>query len=265
MAETSRLDQPAIRFGSLAKSFNGRLVLKNVTGAVAPGKALAIMGRSGSGKSTLLRMLSLLEPSDSGDAWLHDELYLQGGLAIVEPIRIRRKIAMVFQQFNLFPNLSVIRNCTLGPIRALRVPRSIAELAAEDILTSLELGKLKDRYPETLSGGEAQRVALARALLMKPDVLLLDEITSALDPENIHAVLTAIRKIRTVEVGTGLAIILVTHLFPFAQSFADTIAFLHEGEFVDVWSAETFAQAAEHSASRSFVRQSSANWTGERI
>src|ERR1700692_2403828 len=233
MAEAARLD-PMIRFQALAKSFGKQAVLKDISCEVAAGEGLAVMGRSGWGKSTLLRVLALLERPDRGDAWLRGRQYLEQGNAVIDPVQIRRRISIVFQQFNLFPNLSVLENCTLGPIRALHLKRLDAEHSAQKLLSEFGLTPLIDRYPETLSGGEAQRVALARALLMRPDVLLLDEITSSLDPESILTVLETIRTIRIVEGGAGAAIILVTHLLPFAESYATKIAYLHDGAFVDI-------------------------------
>lgn len=259
MAETPRL-APVIRCQSLAKSFGGLPVLKDIGCEVAPGEVLAVMGRSGSGKSTLLRLLALLERPDAGNVWLRGEQYLRHGEPLVDPVRIRRRISIVFQQFNLFPNLSVLGNCTLGPIRALQHSRADANRAARELLTSFGLASLIDRYPETLSGGEAQRVAVARALLMRPEVLLLDEVTSSLDPESIFKVLDMIRAIRSVEGSRGAAIILVTHLLAFAESFATNIAYLHGGVFVDVLPAKMFAIKAEFPATRQFIQQSRSNW-----
>jgi ABC-type polar amino acid transport system ATPase subunit len=255
MVETTRLE-PVIRCDSLAKSFNGLPVLQSISCAVGTGEVLAVMGRSGSGKSTFLRLLALLENPDRGNAWLNGQQYLREGTVIVEPVAIRRRVAMVFQHFNLFPNLSVVENCTLGPVRTQLENKETAKRSTSEMLDSLGLLQLANRYPETLSGGEAQRVALARALLMKPEVLLLDEVTSSLDPESIGAVLDAICKIRFSNIAEGIAIILVTHHLAFARSFAQRIAFIEGGTFVDVWPANEFADRAVSVEARNLVAQS---------
>jgi ABC-type polar amino acid transport system ATPase subunit len=262
MVETPRLD-PTIRCKGLAKSFGGRTVLKNVSCDLMPGEVLAIMGLSGSGKSTFLRLLALLERSDAGEAWLGGQQYLAGGVPVANPVQVRRRVSMVFQQFNLFPNLTILDNCTLGPIRSLHVLRRDAERSATELLETFGLAALIHRFPETLSGGEAQRIAVARALLMRPQVLLLDEITSSLDPENILKVLNTLRAIRSLPGGGGTAIILVTHLLPFAQSFATRIAYLDNGALVDMLPADAFADGASSVAAQTFIRQSHLSWTAD--
>jgi polar amino acid transport system ATP-binding protein len=172
---------------------------------------------------------------------------------------------MVFQQFNLFPNLTVLENCTLGPMRSLGRNRRDVEHEARELLQTLELEAVVPRFPETLSGGEAQRVALARALLMRPEVLLLDEVTSSLDPESIVTLIKTIRAIHTLDQGRGLTIVLVTHLIAFAQSFATTIAYLHEGRFVDVLPATLFCESARSVATQSFVRLARSQWTADTV
>jgi polar amino acid transport system ATP-binding protein len=236
-------------------------VLAGASLSVDAGEVLAIMGRSGSGKSTLLRVLALLERADVGDAWLDGAKYLTAGDPVGDPVRMRRQIAMVFQNYNLVPHMTVLRNCTLGPVRALQEAARDAEGRAMELLHALGLAKLAHRYPGALSGGEAQRVAVARALLMRPRVLLLDEVTAALDPESVYAVLNTIRKARDVAGQEGLAIILVTHLLPFAEQFANRIAFLDGGKLVEVLPGKEFARHARSEAAVSFIKREQAGWS----
>jgi polar amino acid transport system ATP-binding protein len=262
MAKEARLTLAisAIAFDGLAKSFEDKTVLSDVSCSVAAGEVLAIMGRSGSGKSTLLRMLALLEPADDGNAWLGDLQYLQRGAPTVSPVAIRRRVALVFQNFNLFPSLTTLENCTLGPIRALGRESKTVQREAEELLVTLGLASAIGSYPETLSGGESQRVALARALLMHPQILLLDEVTSSLDPESIFAVLNTIRSIKATEQGQGLTVVLVTHHLNFAQSFATNIAYLSDGKFVETLPAQRFSSEAKSVAALGFLEQARANW-----
>lgn len=259
MVEKARLTT-AIACKDISKAFGAKAVLKGVSCSVAHGEVLAVMGRSGSGKSTFLRMLALLEQADNGDAWVMGAQYIRHGDPVIRPVDIRRRIALVFQQFNLFPNLTVLENCTLGPIRALKKDVSYVNREAIELLGTLGLEAAIFRYPETLSGGEAQRVALARALLMRPEVLLLDEVTSSLDPESIFTVLKTIRSIRSTDQGKGLTIILITHLLRFAQTFATTIAYLHDGQFVDILPASSFCDQAASSSAKAFIEQAQADW-----
>ena len=250
---------PAIACAGVSKSFGDRTVLRDVRCSVGEGETLALMGRSGSGKSTFLRCLALLERVDRGSAWLGVEQYVREGEVIVEPDGVRRRVAIVFQQYNLFPNLTVLQNCVLGPVRARGKSRAMARQSAQAMLSALGLGDLTERLPQSLSGGEAQRVAVARALLMEPDVLLLDEVTSALDPESIYAVLSTIKTARAMA-GNRLAIILVTHLLRFAERFATNIGFLHDGAIIDLLPAASFADQARRPETQSFIAHEHSGW-----
>jgi ABC-type polar amino acid transport system ATPase subunit len=260
MVEKAGMTIPALRLTALRKSYGSRAILNGLSLDVAKGEIIAVMGKSGSGKSTLLRALCLLEKCDAGDAYLNGVHYIDNGNAAIEPMSLRRDVAMVFQHFNLFPNLTVLENCTLGPVRARGFQPALVVSEAMELLERFGLAWSASRYPETLSGGESQRVALARALLMHPEVLLLDEVTSALDPESAFAVLSAVRSLRNVEQGKRVTVLMVTHLLPFAESFASRIAFLHEGQFREVLPAARFSEAAHTSAARTFVEQSKVSW-----
>src|ERR687886_1378630 len=169
-----------VRAESVRKSFGDNLVLDGVDLEVDTGEVLVVVGPSGSGKSTLLRCINLLEPLDSGRIWIEgDEITRKG----VQVSRVRQRIGIVFQQFNLFPHLKVIDNLTLAARRVRRIPRSQAEARAEELLGRVGLPEKARQYPHQLSGGQQQRVAIARALMMEPHVMLFDEVTSALDPE----------------------------------------------------------------------------------
>jgi len=237
----------------LSLTFGSHRVLNGVNVSVERGKTLAILGRSGCGKSSLLRALSTLDPIQDGNAYLDGQQYLNDGALLFEPWEIRQNIAMVFQEFNLFPNLTVLRNITLALEKTKHMPTEEANGLAVQIAKNLHIDDLLKRYPNTISGGQAQRVALARAMVLRPKVLLLDEITSALDPETILNVVAAIRELRESDTNHELSIILVTHLMKFAAEFADRIAFMHEGVFLEELPAKEFSLKCTHPQTKEFV------------
>lgn len=208
------------------KTFGDRTVLAGVSLEVAEREVTAFVGSSGSGKSTLLRCVNLLEPIDDGRILLDGDDISVPGLA---PDPIRRRIGMVFQSFNLFPHLSVVDNVALAPRKVLKVDKRVARERALELLTRLGLSDRADAYPDQLSGGQQQRVAIARSLAVEPEVMLLDEITSALDPELVGEVLDVVRELKT----NGMTMLLATHEMAFAREIADRVCFLHEGRILE--------------------------------
>jgi polar amino acid transport system ATP-binding protein len=214
--------RPALHIRGLYKSFGDLDVLRGIDLEVAEHEVVCLIGASGSGKSTLLRCVNLLEPVDEGTITIEgDEITAIG----VDVDRIRRRIGIVFQAFNLFPHMRVIDNVTLGPRRALGMDRVTAEREATALLARFGLSDKILEYPDRLSGGQQQRVAIVRAMAMKPDMLLLDEITSALDPELVAEVLDVIRELAA----GGMTMIIATHEMAFAREIADRVCFLDGG------------------------------------
>jgi polar amino acid transport system ATP-binding protein len=211
-----------VRLEDVHKSFGALRVLKDVSLDVAAGEIVAIIGRSGSGKSTLLRCVNGLEPIDRGRIWVEGEL-VNGPRADLR--RLRQKIGIVFQSYNLFPHLTVERNVTLAPTVVKKVSREAARALAVEALRRVGLEDKLHAYPDQLSGGQQQRVAIARSLAMSPKAMLFDEITSALDPELIGEVLKVLEDLAR----QGMTMLLVTHEMGFARSVAHRIVFMHEG------------------------------------
>jgi polar amino acid transport system ATP-binding protein len=211
---------------SVSKSFGATQVLTEVDLTVDTHEVLCLIGSSGSGKSTLLRCVNLLEPVDDGRILL-------GGVEVTEPgfdeDTLRRRVGMVFQSFNLFPHRSVLDNVTLAPRKVLRLDRGAAEDRADELLARFGLTPLRDRWPDQLSGGQQQRVAIVRALAMQPELLLLDEVTSALDPELVGEVLAVIRELKD----QGMTMLIATHEMGFAREIADRVAFLDGGRVLE--------------------------------
>jgi polar amino acid transport system ATP-binding protein len=216
----------ALRVQDLHKAFGRLEVLRGIDLTVAEHEVVCLIGASGAGKSTLLRCINLLEPIEAGRIWI-------GGLEItaqgVDVDRVRRRIGIVFQAFNLFPHMTVLGNVTLAPRKVLGLERGAAESQAGELLERFGLADKRDEYPDRLSGGQQQRAAIVRALAMRPDLLLLDEITSALDPELVAEVLDVIRELAT----EGMTMILATHEMHFARDVADRICFLDEGVILE--------------------------------
>lgn len=223
MASVSTQGQePVIRIEGLRKSFGKHVVLRNIDFEVMPGEVVTIIGASGSGKSTLLRCINLLETPDAGHVWFHGQ-----DLAAehVDVNKLREKIGMVFQGFNLFNNLNVLQNCTLAPVTLKKASKADAEAEAMRHLDEVGLADFAKSPVTSLSGGQKQRVAIARALCMKPDLMLFDEPTSALDPEIVGEVLSVMRDLAK----DGMTMVVVTHEMEFAKNVSDKVVFMDQG------------------------------------
>ena len=218
MSEPAR----ALRLEDVHKSFGDQEVLKGIDLALAEHEVVCLIGASGSGKSTLLRCVNLLERIDRGRILLQGE---EITARRVDVNRVRRRIGIVFQAFNLFPHMTVLRNVTLGPSEALGKSRQEAEAEAIALLDRFGLANRRNDYPDRLSGGQQQRVAIVRSLAMQPELMLLDEVTSALDPELVAEVLNVIRELAD----TGMTMLIATHEMSFARDIADRICFLDAG------------------------------------
>lgn len=211
-----------LRVKDVAKAFDNKAVLRGIDLEVQTHEVVCLIGASGSGKSTLLKCINLLVPIDAGEIWL-DDLQISDPRADADVIRSR--MAIVFQSFNLFPHLSVVENITLAPEKVLGIGQAAASDRARDLLVRFGLEDKTNEYPERLSGGEQQRVAIVRALAMQPEVLLLDEVTSALDPVLVGDVLALLRDLKD----QGMTMVIATHEMGFARETADRVAFLHDG------------------------------------
>jgi len=242
---------PILIAKNLTKSYTkGILALNNVSFEVDEGKVLVVMGPSGSGKSTLIRTINGLETFDKGQLNVlgikissdSDERKIQ---------KIRRRVGMVFQQFNLFPHLTILENITLAPIQVQKRHKKEAEEYGMYLLSQMGIESQARKYPSQLSGGEQQRVAIARSLALKPELLLFDEPTSALDPERINEVLDAIRRLAC----QGMTMIVVTHEIKFAKEVGDQILFIDSGKVIEMSTPEIFFSNASHERSRKFLNQ----------
>ena len=243
--------KPILTAKNLTKSYaKGILALNKVSFTLDQGKVLVVMGPSGSGKSTLIRTINGLETFDKGELNVlgikiradSDERKIQ---------KIRRRVGMVFQQFNLFPHLSILENITLAPIQVQKRNKKEAEEYGMYLLCQMGIESHAKKYPGQLSGGEQQRVAIARSLALKPELLLFDEPTSALDPERINEVLDAMRRLAD----QGMTMIVVTHEIKFAKEVSDQVLFIDSGKILEISSPEVFFSNARHERSRKFLNQ----------
>jgi polar amino acid transport system ATP-binding protein len=237
----------ALRIEDLHKSFDGLEVLKGIDLEVDEHEVVGLIGASGSGKSTLLRCINLLEPVNAGRVFIEGEEITARG---VDVNRIRQRVGIVFQAFNLFPHMTVLRNVTLGPIEALGVSRAEADALATELLERFGLADKRDDYPDRLSGGQQQRVAIVRALAMKPDVMLLDEVTSALDPELVAEVLNVIRELAA----GGMTMVIATHEMGFARDIANRIGFLDAGVILEEGPPEEIFTSPREDRTRRFLQ-----------
>ena len=239
-------ERPALLLENVYKSFGENKVLKGIDLTVAPHEVVCLIGASGSGKSTLLKCVNLVEPIDSGRVVVEGEEITAAG---VDTNRIRRGIGIVYQSFNLFPHMTVLRNITLAPRKALGTDRAEAEKNARALLERFGLLDKQDEYPDRLSGGQQQRVAIVRALAMRPHLMLLDEVTSALDPELVAEVLAVIRELAR----EGMTMLIATHEMGFARDIADRICFLEAGRILEQGRPERIFTTPEHTRTRQFL------------
>ena len=238
----------ALVLEGVRKSFGKLEVLRGIDLAVAEHEVVCLIGASGSGKSTLLRCVNLLEPVDSGRIVVEGyEITARG----VDVNRIRRRIGIVFQAFNLFPHMSVLRNVTLAPMKAMKLSRADAEARALELLERFGLADKAREYPDRLSGGQQQRVAIVRALAMRPDLMLLDEVTSALDPELVAEVLEVIRELAA----GGMTMVIATHEMSFARDIADRICFLDAGVILEQGPPAELLRAPREQRTQQFLQR----------
>ena len=247
-----------IRFDRISKSFGANVVLEDLSFVVGAGQRVTLIGPSGSGKTTILRMLMTLTRPDSGTIRVADDYLFHeqrdGELVPASEAHIRRvrsRITMVFQQYNLFPNMRVLRNVTEAPIYVLGKSKGEAEARAKELLDLVGLGDKLGSYPSQLSGGQQQRVAIARALAMDPDVLLLDEITSALDPELAAGVLDVLREIART---SDITMLCVTHAMKFAMDVSDMVLMFDGGKIIEAKPPAELFEAPEQERTRTFLR-----------
>jgi len=237
-----------VRLESVRKSFGDNLVLDGIDLTVGAGEVLVVIGPSGSGKSTLLRCVNLLEPVDSGRIFFEGTDITAKGVRLPE---IRQRIGIVFQQFNLFPHLRVLDNLTLAARRIKRMPRREAEQRAQELLAQVGVAEKARSYPHQLSGGQQQRVAIARALMMRPHVMLFDEVTSALDPELVGEVLIVMRDLAR----KGMTMLVVTHEMQFAREVGDRVIFMDGGRIVEQGKPADVLDRPREERTRRFLRR----------
>jgi polar amino acid transport system ATP-binding protein len=239
---------PVLQVREVTKSFGEREVLKGVSLEVQEHQAVALIGASGSGKSTLLRCVDLLEDIDDGDVFLDGEVITDPS---VNTVAVRRRLGLVFQAYNLFPHMSVLDNVLLGCVRAQGMDHSEASERARELLGRFGLEGREGDRPDDLSGGQQQRVAIVRAIAGRPRALLLDEVTSALDPELIAEVLEAVRELKE----AGMTMLIVTHEMGFAREVADRVHFLHDGRIVEEGPPAKVLDSPERPETKQFLRR----------
>jgi polar amino acid transport system ATP-binding protein len=237
---------PALLLENVHKSFGENEVLKGIDLTVEPHEVVCLIGASGSGKSTLLRCVNLVEPIDAGRVVVDGEEITAEG---VDANRIRRRIGIVYQSYNLFPHMTVLRNITLAPREALKQNRTESEENARKLLDRFGLLDREYEYPDRLSGGQQQRVAIVRALAMRPHLMLLDEVTSALDPELVAEVLAVIKELAR----EGMTMLIATHEMSFARDIADRVCFLEAGRILEEGPPDRIFTSPEHPRTRQFL------------
>ena len=240
------MGKKVIEIKNIRKDFGKRTVLRDVNFDVHEKEVVSIIGSSGSGKSTLLRCINLLEKPTSGQVLIHGKDAMAGDISLVT---LREKVGMVFQQFNLFNNLSVLENCVIGQMKVLKKSREEAEKIAKEFLTKVGMERFIHAKPNQISGGQKQRVAIARALAMQPEVLLFDEPTSALDPEMVGEVLKVMKDLAK----SGLTMIVVTHEMDFAHDVSSRVVFMDQGIIVEDDKPENIFGNPKHERTKEFL------------
>ncbi len=242
------MSAPVLELRGVTKSFGDLEVLRGIDLAVAEHEAVALIGASGSGKSTLLRCIDLLVEIDDGDVFLDGDVITDPS---VDPVAVRRRLGLVFQAYNLFPHLTALQNIVLGDVRAHGASRAEAEERANRLLERFGLAGRGNDHPDELSGGQQQRVAIARVFAGRPRALLLDEVTSALDPELVGEVLDAVRDLKA----EGVTMVIATHEMGFAREVADRVGFLHDGRIIELGPPERVLSEPERPETQRFLRR----------
>ncbi len=237
-----------LKVENLKKNFGSLQVLKGINQTIRKGEVVSVIGPSGSGKSTFLRCLNLLETPTEGRIWFAGEEITAPGINIDLH---RQKMGMVFQHFNVFPNLTVLQNITLAPILEKKVPKAEAEKQAMELLETVGLADKRNEYPRRLSGGQKQRLAIVRALAMEPEVMLFDEPTSALDPEMVKGVLKVIRTLAD----SGMTIVIVTHEMGFCREVSDRVLFMADGIIAEEGTPQQMFENPQHPRTQAFLRE----------
>jgi polar amino acid transport system ATP-binding protein len=257
-SETAPAGDVMIHFDGVVKRYGDLTVLNDLDFSVKPGEFVTLIGPSGSGKTTILRLLMTLEQVTGGRIWVDGDClsHMKRGDRLVPADdkyqrQVRKRIGMVFQQFNLFPNMKVLQNLTEAPIRVLGLSRAEAEERARELLDLVGLSEKVDAHPTQLSGGQQQRVAIARALAMRPDVLLLDEVTSALDPELVAGVLALLKDIART---TDITFLCVTHEMNFARDVSDRVLMFDQGQIVEDAPPDKLFTEPDHERTRTFLQ-----------
>lgn len=240
--------QPIIDMRAIWKSYGDVEVIKGINFSVRKGEVVSIIGPSGSGKSTLIRCINGLTPIDSGSIRIEG---IEVNDTHLDRISLRKKVGMVFQQYNLFPHKTVLENVMMAPLLVLKEPRQEVEARARELLRRVRLSDKADAWPGQLSGGQQQRVAIARSLAMRPNVMLFDEVTAALDPETVKEVLIVMRELAA----EGMTCVLVTHEMAFAREVTDTIYFTDQGRFVESGPPSQIFSNAQDPRTREFLSQ----------
>ena len=239
-------NEPLIQIKNMTKSFDKQVILKDINLEIYKGEVVSILGPSGCGKSTLLRSMNLLEKPDCGEIIFEGENLLDKSVSVD---KVRQKIGMVFQQFNLFPHMTVLENLKLAPMKLKKMSDEDATAQAESLLKKVGLLEKADAYPASLSGGQKQRIAIARTLAMNPDVILFDEPTSALDPEMVCEVLDVMKELAA----EGMTMVVVTHEMGFAHDVADRVFFIDQGVIMEEGTPEEVMDHPQNERTQSFL------------